>query len=66
MSLSINEVSLAYEDIDGSGFKIRGLEYMKNKMKVCVVSHQLLLHVLVSVHNSVTSACFSECRLTRN
>ncbi|GAX75022.1 hypothetical protein CEUSTIGMA_g2468.t1 [Chlamydomonas eustigma] len=34
MSLSISEVSLCYEDVDGKNFKVRGLDYMKNRLKV--------------------------------
>ena len=34
MSLSVADIKLAYQDVDGSEFKIRGLDYMKNKLKV--------------------------------
>ena len=37
MSQSIHEISSSYEDVNGSGFKIRGADYMKTKMKVCFV-----------------------------
>ena len=34
MSQPLADIRLAYQDVDGAGFKIRGQEYMKNKLKV--------------------------------
>lgn len=36
MSQPLADIRLSYQDVDGSGFKIRAQDYMKSKLKVCL------------------------------